>query len=356
MAKFKIVGTQFSKAKADGIKQGDTCVVSHEQDNQYDKMALAVHYNKERIGYVGKGSDIYDLDRNRFPLEVKVVDFLFKQDGDQYSKHELGTLVACTLEAIDLVEIKPEDNVKSFNEDVEINFNEEKHIYTHNGRTLTGATTYIKKYIVDDFKDGTVAERCSKFWNIPTKKIKDAWKLAGQLSATFGTGIHKALEFEDLYRSYKKPKDNSRCFKIKHPVIRRIVDEFFELQEELGYDKYDVIPEALVSDVENGLCGLADRILVTSWEEKTCRIQDYKVNHSFNVDGEVKFNENLPKELELTKTKLSKLSLQLKFHKQMLEKSGWTVVGFDGFIYEDKWIHYEPKMLDGFNILTGEMK
>lgn len=351
--KAKLVGTQFAKAKAEGIKKGDKVSISHEPDNQYDKQALLVSYSGEKLGYIGKGTDLYDTPREQFPMEADVVDFLFKQDGDNYKQHEEGTLVALSLEIVGLLELKEEDNVKSFNEkDVVINFNEKEHVYSFGGKKLTGATTYIKKYI-EPFDREMVSGNCERYWGIPRKKILEAWDLAGDLSSSFGTGVHKALEFEDLYRHYTKPKDGSRCFKIKHPIIRKIVNDFFSFYDTLGFEG-EVIPEALVSDVELGLCGLADRILVTSWDKKTCRIQDYKVNHSFNVKREEKFNSLIPKELGFRGTKLNKLSLQLKFHQRMLEKSGWTVEGFDGFIYDDKWIHYSADTLDGFNILTGE--
>lgn len=351
--KAKIVGSQFAKAKAEGINTGDKVIISHEPTNKFDNKALSVTYNGESLGFIGKGTDLYDTPREQFPMEADVVDFLFKQNGDNYKQHDEGTLVALTLEVVGLVELKKEDNVNSFNEKgVIINFNEKEHVYSYKGNKLTGATTYIKKYI-EPFNEEMVSGNCEKYWNIPRKTILEAWALAGDLASSFGTGVHKALEFEDLYRKYLKPKDSSRCFKIKHPIIRKIVNDFFEFYDTLGFEG-EVIPEALVSDVELGLCGLADRILVTSWDKKTCRIQDYKVNHSFNIQGEEKFNSLIPKELGFRGTKLNKLSLQLKFHQRMLEKSGWTIEGFDGFIYEYKWIHYSADTLDGFNILTGE--
>lgn len=241
--------------------------------------------------------------------------------------------------------------IKSFNEDANIVFNEKKHTYDYNNNKLVGATSYIKKYMAE-FNNHMISSVCEKNWCVPKEEVKKAWQLAGDLSSSFGTGIHKALEFEDLYRKYTKPKDGTRCFVIKHPIINSIVQDFFTFYDELGFIG-EIIPEALVSDVDNKICGLADRILVTSWENKTCRLQDYKVNHSFDVSGTEKFNHLIPYQLGFTGTKLNKLSLQLKFHKQMLEKSGWTVEGFDGFVFEDKWIHYEADMLNGFDIITG---
>ena len=67
-----------------------------------------------------------------------------------------------------------------------------------------------------------------------TKTIKKAWELNRDATATFGTGIHKALKFEDLYRNYRKPKDDTRCSTIKHPLIVKIANDFFGFYDSLG--------------------------------------------------------------------------------------------------------------------------
>lgn len=350
--KTKLVGTEFSQAQAEGIQENSIVTIYHDPENKFDKMALAVVFNNERLGYIGKGTDAYDLPRDIFPKNAKVIDFYIKNEFDEkFSRHEIGNLVSCNIEIQDLTEIKEVNKMNSFNEDgVVINFDEETHTYTYNGQKLKGATTFIKKYI-EQFDSEKISKRCETYWKVPAKTIRNAWDLSGDLARHFGTGIHKALEFEDRYRTYLKPKDGSRCFMIKNPAIRNIVDEFYQLNDRLGF-KGEIIPEALVSDVENGLCGLADRILVTDWGNKFCRVQDYKVNYDFDVSGNEKFI-NLPKGVSLPTTKLSKLALQLKQHRTMLEKSGWTVEGVDGFVYDGVWNYYEVNTLDGFDISNG---
>jgi len=346
----KIVGTEFAKSEANGMSNGSKLMISHDSGNEFDKNALAVYLEKERIGYIGKNSEIYEIGRDKFPMTAEVVDFYIKKDSDEkFKRHEVGQLVSCTLK---ISKVKNDwVSMPSFNEDgISVDFNEKEHIYRYGKSKLTGATTYIKKYI-EDFDDSFMIERCSKAWGIEAKTIKKAWNLGGELASTFGTGIHKALEFEDLYRNYRKPKDDSRCFKINHPMIQIIVQDFFDFYDSLGF-KGEVKPEALITDVENGMCALADRVLVTSWENKTCRLQDYKVNHSFDQNGKVKF-KNLPKGISLPTNKISKLSLQLKVQSTMLEKQGWTIEGVDGFVFDGKWNYYEANTLDGFDIING---
>lgn len=351
--KVKIVGTQFAKALAEGLMTDDVCQIVHDPTNPYDKNALKVLYNNEHLGFIGKGTDLYDLDRASFPMEATVVDFLRKTPGDKFKNHKEGTIVSVTLEIENVVELLEENDVTSFNEDVVINFNEETHTYTYNGKVLTGATTYIKKFI-KPFDSDEIAGRCVRFWDVPKSTILDAWEIERVLAEQFGTAIHKAIEHEELYSSHIKPKKNERCFKIKHPMIQKIVKEFYELIDSLGH-KGDVIPEALVSNVEEGHCGLIDRLLIVNAKEKICRVQDYKVNHSFDTYGQVEF-VNLPHGFSLPPTKLAKTALQLKFYAKMLEKDGWTVEGADVFVYADKWRHYEADMLTGLNIVTGKIE
>lgn len=347
----KIVGTQFAQAKAKGIETGSVLNIMHDKENKFNTNALAVYLEDERLGYIGEADEIFKLDRDQFPIQAEVLDFMIKTEEEtKFKKHEVGTLVSCSFEIKEIGGLKMSNNIKSFNEEgVIINFDEEPHTYTYNDVVLTGATTFIKKYIVP-FESSTMINNCARSWDLPKTLIQKAWELNRDATSTFGTGIHKALQFEDLYRAYYK-KSGDRCFTIKHPVLSKIVSDFFLFHESLGF-KGTVFPEALISDVENQSCALADRILVTDNKNKICRLQDYKVNHSFDSSGKVNFR-NLPEEINLPTSKLSKLSLQLKEQARMLEKSGWTVEAFDGFVFSDKWYHYEADTLEGFNILEG---
>jgi hypothetical protein len=349
--KTKLVGLSFKKFVPDtDFQEGVSLTITHEPSNKFDTQALLVDYKGTELGYIGKGCDIYDIARDNFPMEAKVVDFYIRNDiNDSFTQFQIGELVSVNLEVADVVALDSENDIASFNEEgVIINFDETPHTYTYEGRILKGATTFIKKYI-EDFQSDVIAGRCANHWNLPKKYIQDAWSLAGDLSASFGTGIHKAMEFEDLYRFHTK-KDGERCFTIKHPVIKRIVEEFFVMYNNIGFEG-EVFPEALISSVRHDQCALADRILVIDREEKICRIQDYKVNHSVEKKGSIEL-KNLPKGFEkLPTTKLTKMSLQLKVIEQMLSLSGWTVLGFDIFVYCDGWEYYEIDPLEGFTML-----
>ena len=351
--KTKIVGSEFAKAQVKGIQEGSQIKIYHDTSNEFDDKALAVEFNAERIGYIGKSDDIYNIERINFPIIGKVVDFYIKDEFDtKFKRHFENHLVSATIEIADRVELVKEDNVKSFNEEnVIINFNEETHTYTYQGRILKGATTTIKKFI-EKFDKDSILPQCEKYWEIDRKIIKSAWELNRDISAGFGTSIHKMLEFNVLYKDYRKPKDNSRCFKVKHPLLNKILDEFEALYDTLDI-KGDIIAGALVSYVENDICGLADMLIVTDWDNKICELVDFKVNVEFDKKNSVKF-KNIPASLGFVGSKLDKLSLQLRVHQQMLQKNGWKVVGLHAMVFEDKWKHYNVKDISKFDIITGE--
>ncbi len=246
-----------------------------------------------------------------------------------------------------------ENNITSFNENEVINFEPIKHVYTHlkTLKVLTGATTHIKRYI-KSFDEEQVAIYCSKNWSLDADYIKKSWSQNGYVASVFGTAIHAALEFEDNCRHYYK-KNGERCFQIKHPMIRKIVDEFYTYAKTLNL-KGKSYPEALISDVENGFCALVDKLIVTNTAKKECILCDYKINYDYEVLGKEEFI-NIPSSLDLPTNKLSKLALQLRFQEQILQNSGWSVIRKIAFVYELEWTHYEVPDIKNFDVFTGKI-
>ncbi len=233
--------------------------------------------------------------------------------------------------------------IRSFNEpDVVVVFDPVWHTFHYNGKKLTSATNYIKKFYPEFDLDG-VAKMSAKAWGVDEQELKDMWKSNGEITASLGTSVHSALEHYHKFQKIGKDVQNKKKMEEnyalpKHPLIRNIVKEFIEADTFVG----NVESEILITDVARGYCGLADRALITG--ERSCRIQDYKIN----IDSE-KEETNLkafaPFDV-LPANKLTKYQLQMSFYANMLQKSGWKVYGLDAFVYEDKWKHYQMKVLD----------
>lgn len=234
---------------------------------------------------------------------------------------------------------------KSFNEEgVEIEFEPVSHTYTYKDKKLTGCTDYIKKFY-KPFDAPTISSVLESKWGVPQQVIRDLWDANGEVSSDFGSVVHKALEYYQKFKPFgeiissQQKEDKNYCLP-KHPILRQIVEGFLELiKDEVG----QVLTEVLISSITHGICGHADRVVILDADKKICRIKDYKVN--INSEDTDKSHKVLSPFADLPSTKLSKYQLQMSVYANMLEATGWTVVGLDVFVYEDTWKHFELPVL-----------
>lgn len=240
------------------------------------------------------------------------------------------------------------ENKTSFNEPgVIVNFEPVAHTYTHNGNKLDSVTFYIKKFI-KKFDTYSVAMNCEKSWGILAQDIVDIWDSNTEVTSLFGSAIHKSIEHYEINRaigdkiSEIRGSNENYCLP-KHPILRKILLDFISINKVVGMVKTEV----LITDIELGICGQADRVVIIDEDKKICRIGDYKIN----VDSEIVKSDNklLPPFDELPANKISKYQLQMSVYANMLQKSGWTVDGLDVYVLEDEWKHYELEVLKVIN-------
>lgn len=232
---------------------------------------------------------------------------------------------------------------KSFNEDVSVAFNEYNHSYFYNDKKLDNATTFIGKFY-KKFDSENISLVSARAWGVDQKDLQELWKSNAELSGGFGTAIHKALEHYDKFFTIGKAIQEKKSLPAnysmpKHPVLRSVIEGFIAINKTEG----EVIPEAMITDVQRGYCGTADRILVLDWEKKICKVQDYKVNvNSEEVDSNLKASSPFD---TLPANKITKYQLQMSFYANMLQASGWVVDGLDVFVYEDEWKMFSLEVL-----------
>ncbi len=233
--------------------------------------------------------------------------------------------------------------IQSFNEDISVNFDPITHTYLFNGKQLVSATGYIERFY-KEFDTENISKASAKSWGVGQEDVKNLWSSNGNLTSEFGNVVHKALELSSKYEAMgnivsKKKELEENYAMPKHPILKAIVKGFIKINKTSGI----AIPEALITDVERGYCGHADRILITDEKKKICRIQDYKVN--INSEEISSSHKVLPPFNELPSNKISKYQLQMSFYANMLEKTGWKVEGLDVFVYEDSWKHFALPVL-----------
>lgn len=232
--------------------------------------------------------------------------------------------------------------LKSFNEDVEIEFDKVSHTYTFNGKLLESGSTFAGKH-VKPFDKEPISKTCAKAWGVPQADILELWESNGNVASDFGTAVHAALEhyfkrrgLGETIKNAAKKKDVNAALP-NHPLLQRIILELEKLDTEIGIERQEV----LVSNVNRGYCGMVDKLKILDEAKKICRVQDYKIAYDVDKDGE----KLLAPFAELPPTKLSKYQIQLSFYANLLALSGWTVTGLDIFAYGDEWKKYELEIL-----------
>lgn len=238
--------------------------------------------------------------------------------------------------------------LKSFNEDVEVEFEYTGHVYTFGNDRLISSTEYIKSFY-DEFNMSLIAGRCK--WGVDKEDIINMWENGGKVASGFGTSIHKALEhylkFKDkgdiiqkeaIDKKTGEPKYKENPALPKHPILKNIVVSFFDK----FYDSADMyLSEVFISDVLNGYCGTIDLLEITG--DKKCRIQDFKITTEVEkINKNLRYKEPFK---DLPKNKLSKYQLQLSFYANILQSFGWEVEGLDIYNYDTMWQYYNLEVL-----------
>ena len=238
---------------------------------------------------------------------------------------------------------------KSFNEDIELQFDPIGHTYHYNGKRLTSATEETKKYY-KDFDASAISSVSAKAWGVDANELEECWKSNGDLTASFGTLVHKALEHYTKYQAIgftisKKKGLESNYVLPKHPFLRSIIEEYINIDDTPV--EYEIVPEALITNVEKGLCGHADKIIILDKKKKVCNIGDFKINiNSEEISKELKAKEPFA---ELPANKLTKYQIQMSVYANMLQASGWVVNKLIVDVFEDKWVRYELPVLKVIN-------
>lgn len=193
-----------------------------------------------------------------------------------------------------------------------INYDPVAHVYTNDkGEVYLSGSQYAKKFDKEtDF--GAIAGKMTK--NHPTIETKDLvamWKLRGEISASFGTTAHQALEMYGKYKDISE-KLGKEYHLSPIPMVRKIVDDFFK-----GRESEKAIYEPMIVDHDRKWAGQIDRLVVTG--DKKCIIEDFKTNS------------------DMTPAKIETYTNQLSFYQKIMESGGWTVEGIRLHHLDGSW-------------------
>lgn len=337
----KLVGISFNPIKDDTIKKGTELNLVHDKDNQYSLRAVAVMYGDKKLGHIGeKGNEAHEEIFKALPLKATVAIVNRLAEGEEFGRFKPGEITHLEVEFP--MNSDKQDGIESFNEPgIFVQFDPIPHRYLYKGEQLIGGSTYIKKWI-KEFDKERISAIYADNMGFKQSEVLAFWESGGKVAADFGTAIHQAMEHYEKYKKMGKIIQEKKDLPFNkampsHPALRKIVEEFVA-----KFGDSDVLTEVFVTNVEQGICGMIDRLLVLDSKKKICRVQDYKVNIGSEDENKDKF---LGQFADLPKNKLSKYQLQLSVYARMLQLSGWNVQGLDAYVYENEWKHYPMEIL-----------
>lgn len=208
-------------------------------------------------------------------------------------------------------------------------FNEANHTYTDlEGNALLSGSKYADKFS-PKFDMAMLLPKTAKAWEVPEEIIKEMWKNSGDVSTSYGSAIHTALEVYHKFHTWGKMIQDKKGLEHNYvlPKNKYLRDIVLAFVEKFGTD---ALSEVLISDVANKMAGSIDRLEILDEAKKTARVGDFKTNY------------------DMDKKKILKYQKQLSFYAHILINKGWTITGLDLYYLDqdDGWVKTELEVLE----------
>jgi len=285
--------------------------------------AFELRWGAQKIGYLpDKHRAVQDkmllmLKAGEKPC-VEITEYGYMDEDGRFNDDERGELhqITCVFREHQDSDLGPYTPLRSFNEGVVVDFYDRPHVYMYQGKRLTSGTQLVKK-AYKPFDGEGIAARIADKWEMSQEDILAMWKMNGDVSSSFGTSVHMAMEMLTKFAERGKPK---------MPVLRAIVESF---PGEMGEN---VRSEVLLSCVAAGVCGQCDR-LVKHGDVYT--VEDYKCNIDFEQKESRYKNSMFP---DLPRNKFGKTVMQLSIYCDMLERAGMKVSDeVTAWVWDGEW-------------------
>jgi ATP-dependent exoDNAse (exonuclease V) beta subunit len=221
----------------------------------------------------------------------------------------MGVNVAVTYGRNDSVDLSTLQRVKVEYGDAEyIWFDEENHLaYDGSGKLLLSGSQFEKKF-EKDFNGKYPAKALAKRTGVHEADIMDMWDTKRDLSANYGTLVHKALEVSHTYWNQVDQLDDmleeDKGFERLLPSdLSVIVEEYFKFRRNITPGFVNSVIETEVRIKLENLTGVVDNL---EWVKDGFYIWDYKITDEI-------------KDVKYGKIKAKKYTLQQNFYRHILE-------------------------------------
>jgi hypothetical protein len=235
------------------------------------------------------------------------------------------------------------DIVAKRQEELNLTFIEEDHIYHMNGRSDYPSVSKIIKRYYKEFPGEEIANRKAKGDVFKAQEYLNEWAESANYAANLGSSVHFFLEqrLVHMYGDYKKIRQPVfECDLMQEIMSDRMISSGFQYLN-LMHDRGAVLidTEMVLGDPELGYVGQPDKVWLIPNKEKTdygIVITDWKTNKekSFQVSN---FTENMFKPFEkYPSTALGHYYIQLPLYGRlllkMLSESKYEGINFYGSV------------------------
>jgi hypothetical protein len=179
--------------------------------------------------------------------------------------------------------------IKIKQDEFQLRFEEENHIYTMNGRTDYPSVSKVIKKFYDEFPAEEVAFNMSKGDVIKQQKLMEEWRQAGEYSTNLGSRTHYFLEkilieMNGDYKDLRKPFYNCDLTQtMKSDGMIKGGFKYLQLMRERGCELLDT--EMVLGQPDLGYTGQPDKVWITKnkyGDDFGLLITDWKTNQLKN--------------------------------------------------------------------------
>ncbi len=211
--------------------------------------------------------------------------------------------------------------------ELELTFEEERHIYTMNGKSDWPSVSKVLKKFYKEFPTDEAAMNKAGGDPQEAERLKEEWAAAGEYSTNLGSRVHFILEKKTIDRNGKYKDVRQPIFncdpsqQIKGDAMIKAGEKYIQLMEERGAVLLDT--EMILGDPELGYVGQPDKVWLIVNRTKTdfgFVISDWKTNKPKNF-VETSYTERMFSPFQkYPNTALGHYYLQLPFYGRLLLK------------------------------------
>lgn len=188
-------------------------------------------------------------------------------------------------------------------------FDPEAHEYEdERGNKLWTGSTWAHQF-EQPFDPQVIAPKVAEKKLTTTEEVIAGWNLKSEVSLSYGTTVHKAIECGIKYGELPN-----------NPHLATLVQDYLDMTHE-----DDQVSEQFVADIEHKMCGTID-VLVNKGNKHVV-IRDFKTGDVYKKVSLTPQAKELWPDLE--SKMISLYQLQLSFYAHILKAKGYTVSGLE---------------------------